>query len=110
MKKINFETGTTKDVIINAQDAKILNLKAGDRIIIKRSKKEAINNNHRIAILQIAYSDSIVSPGEIGLFIDTIKKILQQHKNPCILYGYINIFIGHVQILGHLNFLKLPPL
>ena len=34
-----------------------------------------MNNNHRIAILQIAYSDSIVSPGEIGLFIDTIKDI-----------------------------------
>ncbi|MHA1467813.1 MAG: hypothetical protein ACTSP6_07025 [Promethearchaeota archaeon] len=34
-----------------------------------------MSTNHRIAILQIAYSDSIVSPGEIGLFIDTIKDI-----------------------------------
>ncbi|MFX0186370.1 MAG: AMP phosphorylase [Candidatus Hodarchaeota archaeon] len=75
VKKIHFETGTTKDVMINANDAKKLNLKAGDRIIIKHPESKTINSEHRVAILQIAYSDSIVAPGEIGIFIDTIRDI-----------------------------------
>ncbi|MFX1393336.1 MAG: AMP phosphorylase [Promethearchaeota archaeon] len=75
VKKINFETGTTKDVIINAQDAKKLNLKSGDRVIIKAPKSQTIDGKFRVAILQIAYSDSIVAPSEIGIFIDTIRDI-----------------------------------
>ena len=75
VKKINFETGTTKDVIIHTDDAKKLNLKAGDRIIIKIPETKTLNGANRVAILQIAYSDLIVAPGEIGLFIDTNKDI-----------------------------------
>jgi len=85
VKKINFETGTTKDVMINANDAKRLNLKAGDRVIIKHSKSKNIDKQYRIAILQIAYSESIVAPGEIGIFVDTMKDIeneLQVSVNP----------------------------
>lgn len=75
VKKINFETGTTKDVILNVKDAAELGQKAGERIIIKNIKSKSINKKSRVAILQISYSDTIVAPGEIGIFIDTMKDI-----------------------------------
>jgi AMP phosphorylase len=75
VKKINFETGNTKDVIINVNDAAELGQKAGDRIIIKDIKSKSINNQSKVAILQISYSDTVVAPGEIGIFIDTMKEI-----------------------------------
>ncbi|MFX1315850.1 MAG: AMP phosphorylase [Promethearchaeota archaeon] len=75
VKKINFETGHTKDVILNFQDAAELGQKAGDRIIIKNVKSKSINGKYRVAIVQIAYSDSIIAPGEIGLFVDTLRDI-----------------------------------
>ncbi len=75
IKKINFEAGNTKDVIINIQDATELGQKAGERVIIKKIKSKNINNKYRVAILQISYSDAIVAPGEIGIFINTIKEL-----------------------------------
>lgn len=75
VKRINFETGKTKDVILNVKDSAELGTKAGDRIIIKNTKAKSINGKNWVAILQIAYSDSIVLPGEIGIFIDTKKDI-----------------------------------
>jgi len=75
VKKMNYETGTTKDVMINLADAKKLNLKAGDRIIIKHPETNTLNGAHRVVILQIAYSNTVVAPGEIGIYIDTIKDI-----------------------------------
>ncbi|GAG52995.1 unnamed protein product, partial [marine sediment metagenome] len=35
VKTINFETGNTKDVVLNIEDAVKLGQKAGDRITIK---------------------------------------------------------------------------
>ena len=65
LKRINFETGATKDVIINVKDAAELGTKAGDRIIIKNTNAKSINGKTWVAILQIAYSDSIIKSGEI---------------------------------------------
>jgi hypothetical protein len=75
VKKINFETGNVKDVILHVRDANKLGRKSGDRIIIKNPESESLENKYKVAILQIAYSDSIVSPGEIGIFVDSIKHI-----------------------------------
>lgn len=75
VKRINFETGNTKDVIMNIKDAAELGTKSGDRIVIKNTKAKNLNAKIWVAILQIAYSDSIVLPGEIGIFIDTKKSI-----------------------------------
>ncbi len=75
VKRINFETGKTKDVILNIKDSAELGTKAGDRIIIKNTEAKNFNGKNWVAILQIAYSDSIVMPGEIGIFIDTKKEI-----------------------------------
>ncbi|MFX0072658.1 MAG: hypothetical protein ACFFAO_16360, partial [Candidatus Hermodarchaeota archaeon] len=75
VKRINFETGATKDVIINIKDAAELGTKAGDRIIIKNTNTKSINGKTWVAILQVAYSDSIIKSGEIGVFVDTKKDI-----------------------------------
>ena len=75
VKKINFETGTVQDVILHIRDANILGRKSGDRIIIKNPESKSLENKYNVAILQIAYSDSIISPGEIGVFMDSVKHI-----------------------------------
>jgi AMP phosphorylase len=74
VKTINFETGNTKDVVLNIKDALRLGQKAGDRINIKNLASENIEEKYWIAILQIDYSNSIVKPGEIGVFLDIIKE------------------------------------
>jgi len=75
VKKINFETGNVQDVILHVKDANKLGRKSGDRIIIKNLESESLENKYKVAILQIAYSDSIISPGEIGIFVDSVKHI-----------------------------------
>jgi AMP phosphorylase len=74
VKTINFETGNTKDVVLNVEDAVKLGQKAGDRIIIKNLETKNIEERYWIAIIQIDYSDSLVNPGEIGIFMDIIKE------------------------------------
>ncbi len=75
VKKINFETGNVQDVILHIRDANKLGRKSGDRIIIKNPELKSLENKYKVAILQIAYSDSIISPGEIGFFMDSVKHI-----------------------------------
>jgi AMP phosphorylase len=77
VKRINYETGATKDVIINVKDAAELGTKAGDRVIVKNTNAKSINGKSWVAILQIAYSDSIIKSGQIGIFIDTKKEITE---------------------------------
>lgn len=74
VKKINFETGNTKDVIINIKDAQELGQKAGERVFIKNIKSKSIETKYWVAILQIDYSGSIVKAGEIGIFLDLFKE------------------------------------
>jgi AMP phosphorylase len=75
VKKINFETGNIQDVILHIRDANKLGRKSGDRIIIKNPESKSLENKYNVAILQIGYSDSIISPGEIGVFMDSVKHI-----------------------------------
>ena len=72
VKKLNFETGDVKVVVLNSNDAIKLGQKAGDRVILKEIVTE--NNKPLIAILDITYSNSIVNEGEVGIFLDIIKK------------------------------------
>ena len=74
LKTINFETGNTKDVVLNIKDAQKLGQKAGDRINIKNLKSKSIEDKYWIAILQVDYSNSLVEPGEIGIFLDILKE------------------------------------
>ncbi len=74
VKKINYETGNKKDIIINIKDAQVLGQKAGDRLIVKNIGSKSLEERYWIGILQIDYSNSIVSPGEIGISLDILKE------------------------------------
>ena len=74
VKKINYETGNKKNIIINVKDAQVLGQKAGDRLIVKNIGSKSLEERYWIGILQIDYSNSIVSPGEIGISLDILKE------------------------------------
>ena len=74
VKEINFETGNTKDVVLNVNDAIELGQKAGERIFIKNLHSKTIEDKFWTAIIQIDYSSTIVKPGEIGIFLDIIRE------------------------------------
>jgi len=74
VKKINFETGNTKDVVINIKDAQELGQKAGERLFVKNPKSKSIEDKYWVSIIQIDYSGSMVNPGEIGIFLDILKE------------------------------------
>jgi AMP phosphorylase len=82
VKKINYETGNTKDVVLNIKDAQELGQKAGERIYIRNKGSNFVESEFWVAIVQIDYSNSIVKPGEIGIFLDILKekKDLQEGK------------------------------
>lgn len=73
VKKINFETGNTKVVVLNLKDAEKIGKKAGDHLILKSVNSDKFRP--LIAILDVAYSDSIVAPGEVGIFLDICKDL-----------------------------------
>ncbi|MFX1426652.1 MAG: AMP phosphorylase [Promethearchaeota archaeon] len=74
VKEINFETGNTKDVVMNIRDAQELGQKAGERLFIKNVQSTSIEDKFWTAIIQIDYSSTIVNPGEIGIFSDTLRE------------------------------------
>jgi AMP phosphorylase len=74
VKEINFETGNTKDVVLNIKDAQELGQKAGERIFIKNLQSKSIEDKFWTAIIQIDYSSTIINPGEIGIFLDIIRE------------------------------------
>jgi AMP phosphorylase len=74
VKKINFETGNTKDIVLNVKDAQEIGQKAGERVFLKNIKSKSIDDKFWVAIVQIDYSDFIVEPGEIGIFSDILRE------------------------------------
>jgi len=74
VKEINFETGNTKDVVLNIKDAQELGQKAGERIFIKNLQSKIIEDKFWTAIIQIDYSSTIVKSGEIGIFLDILRE------------------------------------
>lgn len=73
VKKLNFETGNIKVVVLNAKDASKLGQKAGDRLVLK--KIDTVKIEPVSVILDISYHDFIIAPGEIGIFLDTLKSV-----------------------------------
>jgi hypothetical protein len=74
VKKVNYETGNTKDVVLNIKDAQELGQKAGERIYIKNKESKSMESKFWVAIIQIDYSNSIVKAGEIGIFLDLLDE------------------------------------
>ncbi|MHA1932556.1 MAG: hypothetical protein ACW96X_08470 [Promethearchaeota archaeon] len=75
VKQIDFETGNTRDVVLNIKDAQDLGQKAGERIFIKNIESKKIEEKFWIAIIQIDYLGTIVEKGEIGVFRDILREI-----------------------------------
>jgi hypothetical protein len=76
-KKIKYETGNKKVILLNHEDAAELGQKAGDRVKIKNAHASNLEDKYWIAIVEIDYSDSLVETGEIGISMD----ILEEKKN-----------------------------
>jgi hypothetical protein len=74
VKEINFETGNEKDVVLNIKDALELGQKAGERIFIKNLGSRSLEDKYWTAIIQIDYSNTVVNPGEIGIFLDIFRE------------------------------------
>ncbi|MFO8018937.1 MAG: hypothetical protein R6U96_09900 [Promethearchaeia archaeon] len=75
VKKIDFETGNQKDVVLNSKDAEKLGQKAGERIIVKNKETKSIDKKYWVGIVRIDYSGNLISEGEIGIFSDTLRSI-----------------------------------
>jgi AMP phosphorylase len=74
VKKINFETGNSKDIVLNINDAQELGQKAGERIFVKNIKSKSFEEKYWVAIIQIDFLGSIVKPGEIGVFLNLLRE------------------------------------
>ena len=74
VKEINFETGNTKNIVLNIKDAIELGQKAGERIFIKHISSRSLEDKYWTAIIQIDYSNTIVNAGEIGIFLDILRE------------------------------------
>ena len=71
VKKLNFETGNVKVVVLNSKDAAHMGQKAGDRLILKDILTET--QKPLIVILDIAHSDDFLKEGEVGIYLDILK-------------------------------------
>ena len=74
VKEINFETGNSKDVVLNIKDAQELGQKAGERVFIKNIRSRSIEDKYWVAIIQIDYLGTIVKSGEIGVFLNLLRE------------------------------------
>ena len=75
VKQIDFETGNTRDIVLNIDDAQDLGQKAGERIYIKNIESKKIEDKFWVAIIQIDYLGTMVKKGEIGVFRDVLHEI-----------------------------------
>lgn len=69
VKDMDLSTGGILVAALNELDAKCMDLHSGDRILIKKGKKEAV------AILDISEGDCAVPKGRVGLFEELLKKL-----------------------------------
>lgn len=69
VKDMDIATGDLLVVILHEKDAKKLDLKSGDRILLKYGKEEAV------CILDISESHKAVSEGKIGLFEEVLSRL-----------------------------------
>jgi putative thymidine phosphorylase len=78
--------------ILNGKDAKRLDLKSGDRILIKRGKKEIT------CILDISESKRAVPEGKIGLFEEVLAKLKAKQGDVITLH-----FTGKPESVKHIR-------
>ncbi|MFX1390663.1 MAG: hypothetical protein ACFE9Z_11415 [Promethearchaeota archaeon] len=74
VKEINFETGNSKDIVLNIKDAQELGQKAGERVFVKNIQSKSLDEKYWVAIIQIDYLGSIVNQGEVGMFLNLLRE------------------------------------
>jgi putative thymidine phosphorylase len=74
VKDMDIATGGTLVVILNYKDAHKLDLRSGDRIIVRKGKK------WQVCILDISESDKVVPEGKVGVFEEVLDKLHLKHK------------------------------
>ncbi len=90
IKDLNFSTGGPFVSVMNKKDAEDMDLHAGNRILIKKNKKEIIS------VVDLAGSHN-VKRGEIGLF-DEVLDYLNSKK------GYVNVNLAkRLKSLGYIK-------
>lgn len=78
VKKISFETGNQKDVVLNSKDAERIGQKAGERIVVKNIESNSIDQKYWVGIVRIDYAGTLISEGEIGIFSDTLRAVAEE--------------------------------
>jgi putative thymidine phosphorylase len=73
VKDMDIATGDVQVVILNEEDAAILDLHHGDRVLVQR------NSHKTVAVLDIAESAKAVPPGHVGLFEEVLKAVYAKH-------------------------------
>ncbi len=76
VKDMDIATGDVQVVILNEQDAAMLDLHHGDRLLIQK------NNHKTTAVLDIAESEKAVPVGHIGLFEEVLTALHVKHGDP----------------------------
>ena len=79
VKKIDFETGNQKDVVLNSKDAERLGQKAGERVIVKNKESSSMDQKYWVGIVRIDYAGTLISEGEIGIFSDTLRVVASKN-------------------------------
>ena len=73
VKDMDISTGGLMVAILNKKDARVLDVRSGDRILVKNGKGEAT------CILDISESKKAVPPGKIGLFEEVLERVGAKH-------------------------------
>jgi putative thymidine phosphorylase len=69
VKDVDLSTGGTLIVILNSEDAKNLDLNGGDRVILKKNKREIITS------VDITDSNKKIKNGQVGLFEEVLSAL-----------------------------------
>lgn len=75
VKDMDIATGGVLIAILNYKDAKKLDLRSGDRILLSYKKQKTV------CIIDISESSKAVSVGKIGLFEEVLDKLEVKHKD-----------------------------
>ena len=74
VKDMDIATGGTLIVILNHKDAQKLDLRSGDRILLKSKKQKTT------CIIDISESNKAVPEGKIGLFEEVLDRLHIKNK------------------------------
>src|SRR3989344_4015223 len=79
VKDMDIATGDVHVVILNAKDARLLDLHPLDRVVVRHKKRKTV------ALLDVAGSPRAVPPGKIGLFEEVLFAIQARNNSKVVI-------------------------